>query len=112
MLLQAAINGARPPAEHPALPIQPEQLAEDAKVCIAAGAGAIHFHVRAPDGRESLAGADVARAVAAVRSACRGRPIGISTGAWIQPDFDRRLGVYLRTLVADVAAPEESGDKA
>ena len=25
--------------------------------------------------------------------------------------FDRRLGVYLRTLVADVASPEEAGDK-
>ena len=25
--------------------------------------------------------------------------------------FDRRLGVYLRTLVADVASPEEGGEK-
>src|SRR5262249_23469817 len=25
--------------------------------------------------------------------------------------FDRRLDVYLRTLVADVASPEDSGDK-
>ncbi|HZL62839.1 MAG TPA: sensor histidine kinase, partial [Pseudolabrys sp.] len=25
--------------------------------------------------------------------------------------FDRRLGVYLRTLVADVASPEEAGEK-
>lgn len=28
----------------------------------------------------------------------------------VERAFDRRLGVYLRTLVADVAAPEESGD--
>jgi len=29
----------------------------------------------------------------------------------VERSFDRRLGVYLRTLVADLAAPEESGDK-
>ena len=93
MLLQAAINGSRSPAEHPALPVQPYQLAAAAKVCAAAGAGAIHFHVRSQDGRESLAAPDVARAVGAVRTGCRGTPIGISTGAWIEPDPDRRLSL-------------------
>jgi signal transduction histidine kinase len=29
----------------------------------------------------------------------------------VERAFDRRLGVYLRTLVADVASPEDSGDK-
>ena len=29
----------------------------------------------------------------------------------VERSFDRRLGVYLRTLVADLAAPEEAGDK-
>jgi len=29
----------------------------------------------------------------------------------VERSFDRRLGVYLRTLVADVAAPDDSGDK-
>ena len=29
----------------------------------------------------------------------------------VERSFDRRLGVYLRTLVADVAAPEQSGDR-
>jgi signal transduction histidine kinase len=29
----------------------------------------------------------------------------------VERSFDRRLGVYLRTIVADLAAPEESGDK-
>lgn len=91
MLLQAAINGARAPAEHPALPVQPHQLAAAAKACVGAGAGAVHFHVRQPDGRESLAATDVARAVSAVRYGCRGAPAGISTGAWIEPDPDRRL---------------------
>src|SRR5262249_57538340 len=29
----------------------------------------------------------------------------------VERAFDRRLDVYLRTLVADVASPEDSGDK-
>src|SRR5499433_4341856 len=29
----------------------------------------------------------------------------------VERAFDRRLGVYLRTLVADVASPEEGGEK-
>ena len=99
MILQAALNGARAPAEHPALPVHPDQLAADAKACAAAGAGAVHFHVRAPDGRESLAAADVARAVNVVRSASRGTPAGISTGAWIEPDPDRRLAQIRRWRV-------------
>lgn len=47
--------------------------------------------MRSQDGHESLAASDVARAVSAVRAACRGIPIGVSTGAWIEPDPDRRL---------------------
>jgi uncharacterized protein (DUF849 family) len=47
--------------------------------------------VRSQDGRESLAAPDIARAVIAVRAACRRVPIGVSTGAWIEPDPDRRL---------------------
>src|SRR4051812_9391255 len=30
--------------------------------------------------------------------------------AAVERSFDRRLGVYLRTIVADVATPDESGD--
>jgi uncharacterized protein (DUF849 family) len=79
-----------------ALPLQPDQLAAAAKGCVAAGAVTIHFHVRSPDGRESLAAVDVARAVTAVRIACRGIPVGVSTGAWIEPDPDRRLAQVRR----------------
>jgi uncharacterized protein (DUF849 family) len=96
MLLQAAINGARSPAEHSALPVRPDQLAAAARACAAAGAGAVHFHVRDGNGSETLAAADVTRAVTAVRGACRGTPLGISTGAWIEPDPDRRLALVRR----------------
>lgn len=76
-------------SEHAAIPISPAQLAEATADVAAAGADAVHFHVRDGDGRESLAAAWVARAVAEVRK--QGMPFGVSTGAWIIPDPERRL---------------------
>lgn len=91
MLLKAALNGARTPGEHPALPARPEQLAAAGAAAVTAGAGALHLHVRAPTGEESLAAEPLAETLRAVRAACPGIPVGISTGAWIEPDRDRRL---------------------
>ena len=86
MLIEAALNGGRTRSQHPAIPQSPEELAQAARESVAAGAGAIHFHVRGPDGRESLAPSDVAAAVRAVREAVPGTPFGVSTGAWILND--------------------------
>lgn len=93
MLVKAAINGLRTPAEHPAIPVTPAQQAREAAAAVAAGAGAVHIHVRGPDGRESLAPEDVARALQVIRAACPGTPVGISTGAWIVPEVSRRLSL-------------------
>jgi uncharacterized protein (DUF849 family) len=90
MLIQAALNGGRTRTEHPAIPITPAELAASAKESAAAGAEAIHFHVRAPDGHESLDSEDVARALNTVRAAVPGTPVGISTGAWILRDAQLR----------------------
>jgi uncharacterized protein (DUF849 family) len=90
MLIKAALNGGRSRAEHPAIPITPTELAASAKESIAAGAGAIHFHVRGADGRESLEPEDVAEALNAIRAAVPGTPIGVSTGAWILRDAQLR----------------------
>ena len=91
MLLKAALNGARVSGEHPALPVLPEQLAAAGAAAVAAGAGALHLHVRTPGGEESLAAGPLAETLQAVRAACPGTPVGISTGAWIEPDAERRL---------------------
>ncbi len=89
MLVVAALNGGRSPADHPAMPVSPVQLATATVEAARAGAGAVHFHVRGADGRESLAAADVAGAVTEVRRL--GVPFGISTGTWIISDPARRL---------------------
>lgn len=97
-LLQAALNGPRHPSEHPALPITPQQLAAAAADAIMAGASAIHFHVRGPDGRESLAADDLTAALGGVRAAVRGTPVGLSTGAWILGDPTLRLAAVERWI--------------
>jgi uncharacterized protein (DUF849 family) len=81
--IKACLNGGRRPEEHPAVPVTPRQLAAAARDAVAAGAEAVHLHPRDRDGRESLEAADIGAAVAAVRAACPGTPIGVSTGLWI-----------------------------
>ena len=66
LVLAVAPNGARKTkADHPALPIGPEELAETAKACAAAGASMIHLHVRDAEGQHSL---DVGRYLAATEA--------------------------------------------
>ncbi len=93
MLVQACLNGARPGDYHPNLPIDPDALAADGIAAVAAGAGELHLHVRGRDGSESLAAEDVDATLVQVRSRLPGTLIGISTGAWIEPDDDRRLAL-------------------
>jgi len=113
-LLKAAINGGRTRAEHSGIPVTPEQQALAAAESVTAGAGAIHLHVRAPDGNESLAATDVAAALTAIRAAVPGTPIGVSTGAWIIRDPDSRLKAIAGwTLLPDFASVNfhEDGSK-
>jgi len=90
MLLQAALNGPFTKDEHPAMPITAAELAADARACVEAGAGAIHMHPRNRHGEETLDPAAINDAVREVRAAC-GVPVGVSTGAWIEPDHALKL---------------------
>ncbi|TPM99902.1 3-keto-5-aminohexanoate cleavage protein [Mesorhizobium sp. B2-1-3A] len=87
MIVQACINGARRRDFHPKLPLDVQAMASDAAACVAAGAGELHIHPRGADGRESLAAVDAT--VLAVRRACPGTLVGVSTGAWIENDAGR-----------------------
>lgn len=55
--IMVAPNGARKSkADHPALPVTIGETVETAKACFAAGAGAIHAHVRDAEGQHVLDG--------------------------------------------------------
>jgi uncharacterized protein (DUF849 family) len=89
-LLQAALNGDR---EHPAAPRTPEGLAAEARGAVEAGARAVHLHPYDDQGRQTLQAGPCAAALRAVRAACPGVPVSLSTSAAIEPDPERRLAL-------------------
>ena len=93
MWLQACLNGSRTTTDHLAVPTTPAALADDARRVLAAGAESLHVHSIDKAGVESLAHADVATTLNAIREACPGLEVGISTAAYIEPDLSRRLAL-------------------
>jgi uncharacterized protein (DUF849 family) len=91
VLIKACLNGARSPEDHPAVPVSPQQLAAEAQRAVAAGAGALHVHPRAADGSQTLDATACDAALLAIRQACPGVPVGVSTASFIEPDQARRL---------------------
>jgi uncharacterized protein (DUF849 family) len=111
VVLQAALNGALTKEDHPLVPVSVEDLMRDAVGCVAAGAQAIHLHPRDAGGEETLDGAVVDSVVTEVRAACR-VPVGVSTGAWIEPDLELRLELVRAWVAPDYASVNLSEDGA
>lgn len=104
-LLQAALNGD---SEHPASPRTPEELAAEALAAVEAGAGALHLHPYDEHGRETLTAEPCAAALRAVRAACPGIPISLSTSAAIEPDPERRRAfVAAWTVLPDLVTANQ-----
>lgn len=90
-MLKACLNGARLPADHPALPVTAAALAADVVRVTATGASAVHLHVKDATGIDTLSGAALAEVLMAVWRAAPGVPVGVTTGAWAAPDPDERV---------------------
>lgn len=70
LILTVAPNGAyKQLADHPAVPLTAEALAQDAKRCLDAGAAMLHLHIRDADGGHSLDVAGYREALRVVRAA-------------------------------------------
>jgi uncharacterized protein (DUF849 family) len=95
MLLQAAVNGDRTKADHPAVPVTEDELIRDVRECLAAGAREFHIHVRDADGHPTLEPGQVDRAASAARAA-GAQAAGVTTVADIEPDLRRRLALIAR----------------
>src|SRR5512142_424289 len=94
MAVKACLNGGRTRADHPAVPQTPGELAADAVACRDAGAFAVHVHPRDTGGVQTMAAGPCDAAVAAIRAAVPGLPIGLSSSAAIDPDpFARAAAV-------------------
>ena len=89
--LQACLNGARSPAEHPALPLTPAALAAAAVAAVGAGADGLHVHPKDGAGADTLDPDVVAATVTALRDALPADlEIGLTTGLWAMPDAAAR----------------------
>jgi uncharacterized protein (DUF849 family) len=91
-MLQACLNGRRTRSEAADVPLTAEELARDAAACVEAGAACLHVHPRDADGLETLEPSVIDEAVAAIREAVR-VPVGVSTGAWMEADPERRASL-------------------
>jgi uncharacterized protein (DUF849 family) len=92
--VQACLNGGRTREEHRAVPSSPAELAADAKAVRDAGAFAVHVHPRNRLGAQTLGASVCDEAVAAIRAAVPGLPIGLSSAESIEPDpFARAAAV-------------------
>lgn len=70
LIITVAPNGAyKQLADHPAVPVTAQALAQTAKQCLDAGAAMLHLHIRDAQGRHSLDVQGYRDAIQAVRSA-------------------------------------------
>lgn len=109
IFLQAALNGDRTSG----VPLTPDELAADSALCWAAGAHGVHVHPRDSDGGQTLTAGACAETVAAIRAAVPECEISLSTGAFIEPDPDRRVAaVESWTVLPDCASVNLSEERA
>jgi uncharacterized protein (DUF849 family) len=94
MAIEACLNGGRGRAEHPAIPQSPSELAADAIAVRGVGAFAVHVHPRDAGGAQTMDAGACDAAVAALRAAVPGLPVGLSTSEAIERDpFARAAAV-------------------
>ncbi|WP_435134237.1 3-keto-5-aminohexanoate cleavage protein [Actinacidiphila sp. bgisy144] len=92
-MLQVCLNGGRGQGAGAAVPVTAWELGDAAAQAVRAGARAVHVHPRDGKGEETMAAVSVDAAVAAVRASAPGVPIGVTTGAWTEPDPRRRAAL-------------------
>ncbi|QGV81441.1 3-keto-5-aminohexanoate cleavage protein [Streptomyces ficellus] len=89
-MIQVCLNGARGTGDCAAVPVSPGAMAESAARAVAAGAAEVHVHPKSPCGDDTLSPRVVAAVLGAIREAVD-VPVGVTTGAWAEPDPRRRV---------------------
>lgn len=123
LVIAVAPNGARRTRrDHPALPIEPAELADCAVSCADAGASLFHLHVRDKEGKHSLDSNHYRAAIDAIRAAAGQRlviQVTTESAGMYGPAEQMRLvrdlqpeavSLALRELVPDVAAESAAAE--
>jgi 3-oxoadipate:acetyl-CoA acetyltransferase len=94
LIINAALTGMVPMKdENPALPVTPEEIAEDAWGCVQAGAAIVHLHARDDDGRPTFRKEIYGEIISAVRSRCPSVIVCVSTSGRTFKAFEERSDV-------------------
>jgi uncharacterized protein (DUF849 family) len=102
-ILTAALTGVLTTRQQsPAIPYTPDEIAEEARRSVEAGASIIHIHARQDDGRPAYDVDTYARIDAAVRARCPDVIINYSTGAMGVSREER--AAHITALRPDMAA--------
>jgi uncharacterized protein (DUF849 family) len=91
MLLKVALNGARLKTENEYLPHSIEEIEKEVNLLYKNGYNVFHIHCYDKNGNESLKPEDVTNLVSTVKNISPDIKIGISSGDWIEPDFEKRM---------------------
>jgi uncharacterized protein (DUF849 family) len=89
-MVQVCLNGRRTAADGAGVPLSPQDMARSAADAVAAGATEVHVHPKTPCGHDSLSPRVLAPALEAIRARVS-VPVGVTTGAWAEPDPATRL---------------------
>ncbi|WP_249019579.1 3-keto-5-aminohexanoate cleavage protein [Conexibacter sp. S30A1] len=96
-MLQVTPNGPWGKDVHPNMPVSTTELVGDLCACFHAGATGVHLHVRDQSGAETLHPSAVADTCSQARAAAQRLgvkvEIGLTTGAWIEPDLASRIAM-------------------
>ncbi|WP_030187676.1 3-keto-5-aminohexanoate cleavage protein [Streptomyces violaceorubidus] len=105
-MVQLCVNGARGSADGAVVPLSPEAVADSVAAAVAAGATDVHVHPKTPCGRDTLSPRVLAVTLEAIRA--RGPasvPVGVTTGAWAEPDpASRAARIRSWTVLPDHAS--------
>ncbi|MGV9238208.1 3-keto-5-aminohexanoate cleavage protein [Streptomyces nigra] len=103
-MVQVCLNGSRGAGDGTAVPLTPSAVAESAAAAVAAGATDVHVHPKSPCGRDSLSPGVLTPVLTALRERVR-VPVGVTTGAWAEPDPAARVArVRAWTVLPDHAS--------
>jgi len=96
VILKIALNGARPKKENKYLPHSLEEIESEVSSLHNIGCKIFHIHCYDSNGDESLKPEDVANLVSMVKKISPDIQLGISSGEWIEPDYEKRIN-YIKS---------------
>ncbi|MDV9175043.1 3-keto-5-aminohexanoate cleavage protein [Streptomyces sp. W16] len=89
-MVQVCLNGVRGAVDGVMVPVSPGAMADAAAEAVAVGATDVHVHPKSPCGDDTLS----PRVIAVTLDVIRARvtvPVGVTTGAWAEPEPAARL---------------------